>query len=143
MSSDFTDFNNVFVNAVEITIADTKAFILPEEIQLRHLIRHFEGHALAGDCQLRLYTDIHLLDEKSAIDIPAEFINDPIQSNKTEFRKAAYKANLNLIPKWQRLLYILGDTFPSVEWMKKRYNCNWLKLLIFYPVRISKLLWLI
>jgi hypothetical protein len=143
ISSVCKDFSDVFANAVEITLAGTKAFILPEKVQLLHLIKHFEGHALAGDCQLRLYRDIHILDKKSTVDIPAAFISDPIQSHKTEFRRAAYLANLKMIPKWKKLLYILGDTFPSVEWMKKRYNCNCLKLLIYYPVRICKLLWLI
>ena len=132
-----------FEDAVEIKISGINALILSREVQIMYLINHFEHHVAEGDCQLRLFNDIILLDKNRKIEFPDCFISDPKQSHKPEFRKAAYKANLSLMPKWQRPLYILGDTFPSVEWMKKRYNCNWLKLLIFYPVRISKLLWLI
>ena len=136
-------FNDPFADAVEVLIGDTKAFILPGEMQLMHLINHFEQHALAGDCQLRLYTDIMLLDKTSTIDIPDSFISDPIQSNKTEFRKAAYKANIHSIPLKHRLRFIIGDTFPSFRWMKKRYKCNGLKAMLWYPLRIGKLMWLI
>jgi hypothetical protein len=132
-----------FEDAVETKICGVNALILSKETQVMYLIDHFERHAMEGDCQLRLFNDIILLDKNSKIEFPDRFISDPKQSHKTEFRKAAYKANLKILPKWQRPLYILGDTFPSAEWMKKRYNCNWMKLLFYYPVRVSKLLWLI
>ena len=44
----------------------------------------------------------------------------------------------------RKLLYILGDLFPSVGFMKKRYNCNsrW-KVVFYYPHRLGKLWYLL
>jgi hypothetical protein len=134
---------DLFENGVEILIGETKAFILPEEIQLENLKSHFEHHKMAGDCQLRLYNDILLLDKSHKIDFPDRFISDPVQSGKKEFRKAAYKKRIRSIQLKHRLRFILGDTFPSVKWMKERYKCNVFKALFYYPFRVGKLLWLI
>lgn len=135
--------NDPFIDAVQILIDDNKAFILSKELQLTHLINHFEHHSLSGDCQLRLFTDIMLLDKNSTIEIPDSFISDPMQGNKKEFRKMAYKARIKSIPPKLRLRFIIGDTFPTVRWMKERYRCNGFKALLRYPVRIGKLKWLI
>lgn len=132
-----------FVDTVEILIGDKKTLILSRELQLMHLKNHFEHHKISGDCQLRLYTDIMLLDKNSKIEIPDRFISDPMQGNKKEFRKAAYKARISSIPAKNRLWFILGDTFPSLKWMKERYGCNGFKALLRYPVRLGKLGWLI
>lgn len=142
-NSEQLDCSNLFSDAVEIHVSGTKALVLPEKIQLRYLIKHFEHHALSGDYQLRLYTDIKLLDMTSTIEIPDRFVSEPLQSNKKEFRKAAYKATIQSIPPNHRLRFILGDTFPSVKWMKKRYRCNGLTALLYYPLRVGKLLWLL
>lgn len=141
--TDDTSYYDPIENAVEILIGDTKAWILPKEIQLKYLINHFEKHVLEGNYQLRLYADIILLDKTNTIGIPDRFISDPMQGNKTEFRKAAYKANICSIPPKHRLRFIIGDTFPSVKWMKERYKCTGLKVLLWYPLRIGKLRWLI
>ncbi len=130
-------------DAVEILIGDTKARVLPKKIQLMHLIDHFEKHALEGDQQLRLYADIVMLDKTSTIDIPDLFILNPLQNTKPEYRKAAYKANISFIPAKHKLRFIMGDIFPSVKWMKKRYKCNAINTLLYYPHRIGKLLWLV
>lgn len=142
-STDNANYSDPFSDAVEITIGETKAFILSEEMQMKHLISHFEQHVITGDCQLRMYTDIILLDKSSPIEISDKFISDPIQSNNIEFRKAAYRARIRAIQPKHRLRFIIGDTFPSIKWMKERYKCDGLKLLILYPLRIGKLLWLI
>jgi hypothetical protein len=43
----------------------------------------------------------------------------------------------------RKFLYLLGDVFPSVSFMKKRYKCtNTWKVLLYYPSRIGKILWL-
>ncbi len=43
-----------------------------------------------------------------------------------------------------KILYVLGDLFPTITFMKKRYKCSGtLKVLIYYPQRFGKLLWLI
>jgi len=132
-----------FSDTLEITIGNTKAFILSEEIHLKYLISHFEQHAIAGDCQLRLYNDIRLLDKCWSVKIPDHFIENPIQSIKKEYRKAAYKARIRSIHPGHRLLFLLGDTFPSISWMRKRYKCKGPKAMIYYPQRIGKLFWLI
>jgi hypothetical protein len=131
-----------FSDAVEIFIADTKALILNKEIQLRHLVSHFKHHAASGDCQLRLYADIIMLDKSCQTEFPDGFITDPLQGTKKEFRKAAYKARIKSIHPKHRLRFLVGDTFPTLEWMKERYRCNWVKALLIYPLRAGKLLWL-
>lgn len=165
--------------AVEININETKAFILSREKQLKHLTDHYNRHALEGDCQLRLYTDIKLLDEfnkaeknsegtdcnleegarianprqlfepdevKSAsacnVEISDSFIEDPIQCREREFHKVAYRLNLKSIAPEYRLRFLLGDIFPSIAWMKKRYRCGGIKAMLYYPHRIGKILWI-
>jgi|ERR1035437_555460 hypothetical protein len=137
ISSDF------FEDAVEINISGTNALILSKEVQVMYLIDHFERHALEGDCQLRLFNDIILLDKNSKIEFPNRFISDPKQSSKTEFRKAVFRTNINSLPGKKRLLYIIGDIFPSQKWMKERYKCKGLKAMFYYPLRIWKLSWLL
>ena len=132
-----------FSDAVEISIGGIKAFILSKEMQTTHLITHFEHHAISGDWQLRLYADIMLLDKSKSIVIPDRFISDPMQSNRKEFRKAAYKVRIRSIHPKHRLRFLLGDTFPSISWMKKRYKCNGFKVFLYYPLRIWKLKWLL
>ena len=142
-TTDGKDYNDLIDNATEILIGNTKARILPKEIQLKHLINHYERHALEGYCQLRLYADIILLDKASTIGIPDSFIYNPRQETKMKYRKAAYKINIHSIQAKYRLQYIIGDIFPSVKWMKERYNCTGLKTLVYYPIRVGKLLWLV
>jgi hypothetical protein len=132
-----------FIDTLEIIIADSKALILSKELHLMYLIRHFEGHTIAGDCQLRLYNDIILLDRYNSLEMPDSFISDPMQGNKKEFRIAAYKARISSISPKYRFPFIIGDTFPSLVWMQKRYNCSVVKAVLRYPLRIGKLLWLI
>jgi hypothetical protein len=132
-----------FKNKVEILIGDTKAYILNGEIQLRYLINHFERHKEAGSCQLRLYADIILIDKNSTITIPDSFIQKPLQENELHYRKAAYRTTLGSIPPKQRFRFLTGDIFPSVKWMKGRYKCSTLKALLYYPLRIGKLVWLL
>jgi hypothetical protein len=132
-----------FAHAVEIEISGQKALILDNEFNFSYLVKHFEGHKSAGDCQLRLYADIKLLDSSISLNFPDNFIFEPLQSQKALYRKEAFRANLRLLPKSQRMLYLIGDTFPTIEWMKKRYKCEGLKLLMHYPVRMAKLFWLI
>lgn len=132
-----------FSVAVEISIGNTKAFILNKEIQLMYLINHYKHHAASGDCQLRLYNDVILLDKTNSLIFPDRFISDPMQATKKEFRKKAYKTRIHSIAPKYRLRFILGDTFPSLKWMQVRYRCGWIKAILLYPTRIGKLMWLI
>jgi hypothetical protein len=129
--------------SVEIMIGDTEAWILSKEIQLMHLIEHFERHAGEGSVQFRQFADIILLDNTSKITIPESFISNPQQEFERKYLKAAYKTTINSVPARIRLQYIIGDIFPTIEWMKKRYKCSGLKAVFYYPQRIGKLLWLV
>lgn len=56
-----------------------------------------------------------------------------------------YRNSLKDIPGLHRkMIFILGDIFPSISWMKKRYGCRsgW-KALLYYPHRFGKLWYLI
>jgi hypothetical protein len=141
--SDENSFYDPIDNAVGITIEGTKAWILPKDIQIKHLIDHFKKHALGGEMPLRLYVDIAMLDKTTKIEIPDDFIRDPQQNYKVKYLKTAYKDGVNSIPLKYRWKYIIGDIFPDLKWMKKRYNCHTLKAVLHYPIRIGKLLWLI
>jgi hypothetical protein len=132
-----------FSDAIEILIGDTKALIPSKKIHLMFLVNHFEKHARNGSCQLRLFTDIILLDETSTIRVPDSFLSNPNQKNSLEYLKAAYLETVRSIPAKHRLRFITGDIFPSVKWMKNRYKCGGLKAIFYYPRRIGKILWLI
>ena len=134
---------DIFDDSVEILIDGTKAWILSKEVQQTYLLNHYERHKLEGNCQLRLYADIILLNNISTITIPNQFISDPNQEYKLQYRKSAYRFNIRSVPVKKRFLYIVGDIFPSIKWMKERYKCNGVKAFLHYPVRICKLLWLI
>jgi hypothetical protein len=134
---------NPVEEANEITIGGYKAWILSEKHQLAHLTDHFKKHAIGGEMPLRLYADIALLDKTIKIEIPDDFILNPQQINKTKYLKAGYKTAVNSVPLKYRLRFVTGDIFPSIEWMKKRYNCNSIKAGLHYPLRVGKVLWLI
>jgi hypothetical protein len=135
--------HDIFTDAREIFTGDTKAYILPKEIHQMFLIDHFHRHARAGDCQLRLYTDITLLDKSCKISFPYQFISNPKQGYKKQYCKEEYRSTVRNIAAKHRLRFIAGDIFPSASWMNKRYKCSGLKMLLHYPERIGKLMWLI
>jgi hypothetical protein len=136
------DYNKLFDDSIEIMIDNIKAYILPQEIHVRYLMKHFERHARAGECQLRLFSDIILLDIAGNFKFSDQFLFNPFQSNNPVFRKAAYKAKVNSVTKGYRVRYILGDLFPSLKWMKERYKCNGIIVLFYYLHRFGKLVWL-
>jgi hypothetical protein len=130
-------------SSIEINIGGTKAWILSNEMQIKHLKSHFERHALEGSVQIRQYADIILLDKNTSVVMPDKFITDPHQTENKAYRKAAYKKSFATVPAKYRLRYLVGDIFPSVSWMKERYDCGLIKLLFYYPARLAKLMWLI
>jgi hypothetical protein len=136
-NEDITSFTD------RIVIDGLNAYVLKKEIHLSYLIDHFKLHAVSGDCQLRLYRDILLLDPSSDIKFPVEFVEEPKQSHKLKYRKAQYKSAIKMIPAQYRLRYLVGDIFPSIEWMKKRYVCNIAGAVLRYPLRLLKLVRLI
>jgi hypothetical protein len=71
------------------------------------------------------------------------FLNSP-KNNIIPDRSHSYRPLLNEIPGFHRkIIYVAGDLFPTLSFMKKRYNCTsaW-KAILHYPHRFGKLLWL-
>ncbi len=56
-----------------------------------------------------------------------------------------YRSNLDALPGTKnKLIFLLGDIFPSFSFMKGRYNCKTLFcIFIHYPYRIGKIFWFI
>jgi hypothetical protein len=72
------------------------------------------------------------------------FLRSP-KNNLPVDKPKLYRHIISDIPGFHRkFLYVLGDVFPSISFMKKRYKCkNTLQAVRYYPVRLGKLLWLI
>ena len=72
------------------------------------------------------------------------FLTSP-KNNPAPGMNGSYKEKISEIPGLHRkLLYILGDLFPTISFMKKRYGKKSLfGALLFYPHRWGKLVWLI
>jgi len=71
------------------------------------------------------------------------FIASP-KNNPPEDKPGFYRHIISDIPGFHRkVLYVLGDLFPSVSFMKNRYSCNstW-KVFFYYPHRLGKIMWL-
>ena len=56
-----------------------------------------------------------------------------------------YRHAINEIPGLHRkILFIIGDIFPTIPFMKKRYKCkSGFKTLLYYPHRLGKILYLL
>jgi hypothetical protein len=71
------------------------------------------------------------------------FLKSP-KNNKQEFPGHLYRATIKEIPGIHRkALFILGDIFPTISFMKERYKCKspW-KALLYYPLRLGKMFYL-
>jgi len=135
--------HDYFTGTEEITIGETKALILPREIHLKYLIAHFEKHAMEGNCQLRQYADIILLDENTPVFFQQKFLREPFQEYRKEYRRTAYRSAYYSTDPSIRLRYLAGDIFPSLTWMMKRHNCSALEAVLRYPERLGKVWWLV
>lgn len=71
------------------------------------------------------------------------FLGSP-KDNPLLDKSDIYRHIINDIPGFHRkFLYVLGDIFPSLTFMKKRYGCdNTWRVLIYYPPRLGKIFWL-
>ena len=136
-------YDRIFSDSVEIIIANEKAHILPADIHLKYLIRHHTRHELAGECQMRTYNDIKMLDPDNTLVFPDEFVSEPSKSHKQQYRRTHYRATVHSVPLKHRLMFIAGDVFPSVRWMRRRYGCGTFGALLRYPKRMGKLVWLV
>ncbi|MBN2633533.1 MAG: nucleotidyltransferase family protein [Bacteroidales bacterium] len=72
------------------------------------------------------------------------FLKSP-KGNPQPDRAKTYRRTVREIPGIHRkILFILGDLFPTINFMKKRYNCrNYLQAFFYYPLRLGKLWYLI
>ena len=71
------------------------------------------------------------------------FIKSP-KGNLPADKASNYNKILEEIPGFHRkVLYVTGDIFPSIRFMKNRYNCTtgW-KAMLYYPHRLGKLLFI-
>lgn len=72
------------------------------------------------------------------------FLKSP-KGSKPENPGRVYRRMISEIPGLHRkILFVLGDIFPSLTFMKSRYSVrNTLKVLLYYPLRLGKLFRLI
>jgi hypothetical protein len=72
------------------------------------------------------------------------FLKSP-KNNPPLDKAFVYREIVREIPGFYRkLLFLAGDIFPSITFMKKRYNCSSrLKAIINYPARLGKVWWLV
>lgn len=130
-------------NAVEISIEGSPAFIPGNDIHLEFLKCHFEDHGSVGGIQLRLWLDMELLSPGSAPEFTAGMIGNPNSGSKPGQRRENFRKRFYSMPMSVRLPYLIGDIFPSLKWMKKRYNCSNLEAMMHYPGRIAKIQWIL
>ena len=71
------------------------------------------------------------------------FLKSP-KNNPAKGKAMAYRYKIKEIPGLHRkALFLLGDIFPSLSFMKERYKCkSGLKALLYYPHRLGKIFWL-
>ena len=81
--------------------------------------------------------------DKSFLNKFVFFLKSP-KGNTPSEKSKFYTHILSDIPGLRsKLIYLLGDLFPTFSFMKKRYNCssNW-QTLLYYPHRLGKIIWL-
>lgn len=81
--------------------------------------------------------------EKAMADCFTDNISHP-QSLELQSPRIIYQENLRSLPGLKKkLIFITGDLFPSVGFMKKRYGSRTVAgLLLHYPHRLGKLIWI-
>ena len=136
-------YEDIFRNAETISVNGIRAYVPPAGVHLDYLVRHHTDHEESGDCQIRTYVDIKNLDAASKLTFPDYFVYEPKQAYKRKFRKRTYKRRVSSYPLYYRILFVAGDVFPSLEWMRRRYKCGTLAALARYPMRLGKVLWLV
>ncbi len=180
----------------EIEINGERAFLPQKRIFFLYLVRHLCMHEMNNESQLRLYSDLVMLAEKSGDEIFTteltgyagqaglsemlaaklemlrdlweitfpewinEFIDryyDPASLNKFVFflkspknnpsenkAKFYYKSFSDIPGIHRKILYILGDLFPSASFMKRRYKRrSTMGVLPYYVLRWGKLWYLV
>ncbi len=72
------------------------------------------------------------------------FLKSP-KDNPSVNKALVFRDNIKEIPGFLRkFIFVLGDLFPTLQFMKNRYNCrSSVKAILYYPVRLGKLWYLI
>lgn len=125
--------------AKEILIESRPAYILNDEIHFNYLVEHNIDHMSAAGSQLRLFLDLELIRKGSAPDITSLFLSRPDKFKIQHGKRNIYKEQVLSLNKLERIKYCAGDIFPSLKWMKQRFNCNTYKAILIYPLRLGKL----
>ncbi len=77
----------------------------------------------------------------------ARFMNDLMYPNlvRPESQYEMFRRNLGSLKGYRKkLVFITGDIFPSVEFMRHRYRCrSGLSAMLYYPHRLGKLYWVL
>jgi hypothetical protein len=128
-------------NAEEFKIDGVTAHVLEKSLHLKFLQEHMDYHTDTTGPMLKLYFDILLLDPVSSPMLPQGFLNRSVPHGTSATRKKVYREFYNRLPSSARVRYLAGDIFPSLGWMKRRYNCGILKALLMYLPRLGKVFW--
>ncbi len=105
-----------------------------------YLLREFWGITFPG----WMNDHIYIRYTEAVTDKFLFFLESP-KGNPVAGRDIPYKYIIKEIPGIHRkILFVLGDLFPSVQFMKRRYRCSssW-KALLYYPHRFGKLWYLV
>jgi hypothetical protein len=87
---------------------------------------------------------INRFEEQQLVDAFLSKIRQPWSVPSLSQREFFLRNLQSFDSRWKRIIFITGDLFPSVEFMKRRYGCRTgLKTLLFYPHRLGKLLWVL
>lgn len=72
------------------------------------------------------------------------FLRSP-KNNPPTGKYRSYRNTIKEIPGLHRkIVFVMGDMFPTFHFMKRRYNCkNNLGTIFYYPHRLGKVLWLL
>jgi len=104
-----------------------------------YLLREFWGITIPG----WMNDHINIRYTEAVTDKFLFFLESP-KGNRVTGRDTPYRYVIKEIPGIHRkVLFVLGDLFPSVQFMKKRYKCSGWKAVLFYPHRFGKLWYLI
>lgn len=130
-------------NSREISIDGVKAYVLPDDINLVFLKKHLMDHHDAGAYQFRLSNDIRIISGEEYPEITDALLCNPEKYSRHNYNKLRFRSQVHSLGARSRLKYVLGEVFPSMQWMKKRYKCNSLVAVFMYPHRLGKLWWLV
>lgn len=127
---------------IEPGLADLSAKAEMNEVLASHLrpLKDFWDLTFPG--WMNDFTDKY--SEISSTDRFIFFLKSP-KDNPPPDRGEIYRYNLGEIRGFYgKMLFVAGDLFPTVEFMKRRYGCkSLLKTLLYYPLRWGKLWYLV